>query len=55
MSVGETSRATMAPMLAYGVKGRPPKIPPNATLVFKIELISIKEKLHLALDVSGED
>ncbi|KAJ0394182.1 hypothetical protein P43SY_003811 [Pythium insidiosum] len=46
MSVGETARVTMAPVLAYGVKGRPPKIPPNATLVFKIELISIKEKLR---------
>ncbi|GLE05728.1 hypothetical protein PINS_up014776 [Pythium insidiosum] len=44
MSVGETARVTMAPMLAYGVRGRPPKIPPNATLVFKIELISIKER-----------
>jgi FK506-binding protein 1 len=44
MSVGETSKITVAPMLAYGVKGRPPRIPPNATLVFHIELISIKEK-----------
>lgn len=52
MSVGETARVTMAPMLAYGVKGRPPRIPPNATLVFKIELISIQEKLGLALDVA---
>lgn len=52
MSIGETARVTMAPMLAYGVKGRPPRIPPNATLVFKIELISIQEKLGLALDVA---
>lgn len=55
MSVGETAKVTMASMLAYGVKGRPPRIPPNATLVFKIELISIKEKLTLARDISGDD
>lgn len=55
MSVGETAKVTLAPMLAYGVKGRPPRIPPNATLVFKIELISIKEKLNLARDVGGDD
>ncbi|TMW67161.1 hypothetical protein Poli38472_012277 [Pythium oligandrum] len=54
MSVGETAKFTMAPMLAYGVKGRPPKIPPNATLVFKIELITVKEKLNLALDLQGD-
>lgn len=55
MSVGETAKVTMVPMLAYGVKGRPPKIPPNVTLVFKIELISIKEKLNLARDFDGDD
>uniref|UniRef100_K3XC19 peptidylprolyl isomerase n=1 Tax=Globisporangium ultimum (strain ATCC 200006 / CBS 805.95 / DAOM BR144) TaxID=431595 RepID=K3XC19_GLOUD len=55
MSIGETAKVTMAPMLAYGVKGRPPRIPPNATLVFKIELISIKEKLNFARDGFGDD
>ncbi|ETI51989.1 hypothetical protein L914_04622 [Phytophthora nicotianae] len=46
MSVGETAKVTIAPALAYGVKGRPPRIPPNSALVFRIELISIKEKLQ---------
>ncbi|OQR82087.1 hypothetical protein THRCLA_11143 [Thraustotheca clavata] len=47
MSVGETAKITCAPKLAYGVKeGRPPKIPGNATLVFTIELIAIKEKVQ---------
>ncbi|GAB9475435.1 hypothetical protein Gpo141_00012531 [Globisporangium polare] len=54
MSVGETAKVTMAPMLAYGVKGRPPKIPPNAALVFKIELIGIKEKLNLTRDFDDD-
>ncbi|GMF45413.1 unnamed protein product [Phytophthora fragariaefolia] len=51
MSVGETARVTIAPALAYGVKGRPPRIPPNAALVFRIELISIKEKLQPSIGV----
>ncbi|KAG7384497.1 Allograft inflammatory factor 1-like [Phytophthora pseudosyringae] len=52
MSVGETARVTIAPALAYGVKGRPPRIPPNAALVFRIELISIKEKLQSPIEVA---
>lgn len=50
MSVGETARVTVAPALAYGVRGRPPKIPPNAALVFKIKLIAVKVKLNRVLD-----
>ncbi|KAG3098354.1 hypothetical protein PI124_g15373 [Phytophthora idaei] len=52
MSVGETARVTIAPALAYGVKGRPPRIPPNAALVFRIELISIKEKLQSSIEMA---
>lgn len=55
MSVGETARVTMAPSLAYGVRGRPPKIPPNAVLVFKIELIAVKVKLNRVLDWGDGD
>ncbi|EQC33948.1 hypothetical protein SDRG_08629 [Saprolegnia diclina VS20] len=55
MSVGETARVTCAPKLAYGVKGRPPKIPGNATLVFTIELIAIKEKVVRSGDDDGSD
>ncbi|KAJ8527318.1 hypothetical protein ON010_g14946 [Phytophthora cinnamomi] len=53
MSVGETSRVVIAPVLAYGMKGRPPRIPPNAALVFRIELISIKEKLQPSMGMTA--
>ena len=42
MVVGELARVVLAPSKAYGVRGSPPKIPPNATLVFEVELIGAR-------------
>lgn len=42
MKKGEVAILTCAPDYAYGDKGSPPKIPPNATLIFEVELLDWK-------------
>ncbi|MBN3304522.1 FKBP4 isomerase, partial [Amia calva] len=45
MKIGEVCQLICKPEYAYGTAGSPPKIPPNATLVFEVELF----------DFHGED
>lgn len=42
MKKGEVAILTCAPDYAYGENGSPPKIPPNATLIFEVELLDWK-------------
>ena len=42
MKVGGKARLTCPPAIAYGARGAGGVIPPNATLNFEIELLSVK-------------
>ncbi|XP_020244240.1 peptidyl-prolyl cis-trans isomerase FKBP20-1-like [Asparagus officinalis] len=55
MKVGEVAKITCKPEYAYGSAGSPPDIPPDATLIFEVELVSCRPRKGASLgSVSDE-
>ncbi|KAM0941357.1 putative peptidylprolyl isomerase [Dioscorea sansibarensis] len=44
MKVGEVAKITCRPEYAYGSAGSPPDIPPDATLIFEVELVACRPR-----------
>lgn len=55
MKKGEEAVLTLKSDYAYGDTGSPPKIPPNATLIFHVELIDFGPKKKEKWDMSIEE
>jgi peptidylprolyl isomerase len=55
MKLGEKALFTIHPDLAYGSSGSPPKIPPQATLQFEVELLGFHDKQKTKWDYSEEE
>lgn len=55
MKVGEKAILECSPDYAYGSSGSPPKIPPNSTLEFEVELLGFKEKKKEKWEMTTEE
>ncbi|KAF1868931.1 hypothetical protein Lal_00048210 [Lupinus albus] len=55
MKVGEIAKITCKPEYAYGSAGSPPDIPPDATLIFEVELVACKPRKGSSLGSVSEE
>jgi FKBP-type peptidyl-prolyl cis-trans isomerase len=42
MKVGGKARFVLPPDLAHGERGKAPTIPPNATVIFEVQLVAVR-------------
>ncbi|CAN8254512.1 unnamed protein product [Cochlearia groenlandica] len=55
MKVGEVAKITCKPEYAYGSAGSPPDIPPNATLIFEVELVACRPRKGASVGSVSEE
>lgn len=56
LKVGDKARLTIPPQLGYGERGAGGAIPPNATLIFDVELLDAKDPfVPVPYDTKGKD
>ncbi|KAF2296091.1 hypothetical protein GH714_036096 [Hevea brasiliensis] len=55
MKVGEVAKITCKPEYAYGSAGSPPDIPPDATLIFEVELVACKPRKGSSMSSVSDD
>lgn len=55
MKVGEVAKLTCKPEYAYGSAGSPPDIPPDATLIFEVELVACRPRKGSSLGSVSEE
>uniref|UniRef100_A0A7C9E4U7 peptidylprolyl isomerase n=1 Tax=Opuntia streptacantha TaxID=393608 RepID=A0A7C9E4U7_OPUST len=55
MKVGEIAKITCKPEYAYGSAGSPPDIPPDATLIFEVELLACRPRKGLSAGGAADE
>ncbi|EEF30812.1 fk506 binding protein, putative [Ricinus communis] len=55
MKVGEVAKIICKPEYAYGSAGSPPDIPPDATLIFEVELVACKPRKGSSISSVSEE